>query len=208
MNTLYYSPGACSLSVHIVLEWIGKPYNAVQVDPSDPGFRLINPAGAVPAFDYGGNEPLTQCAAVHTYLALMHPEVELLDHSTPERAAIQERWSAFITGDLHPAFFPVFMPARYTVASDEAALEQVRQAGFALVKQRLALLNQHLEGRVWMAGEKRTYLDAYVTPMLRWAANMLPNGLDDYAEVKRHHAHMLGDPGVHRAMDAEGLLVA
>lgn len=100
------------------------------------------------------------------------------------------------------------MPARYTTASDEAALEHVRQAGFALVNQRLALLNQHLEGQVWMTGEKRTYLDAYVTPMLRWAANMLPNGLEDYADVKRHHAHMLADPGVHRAMDAEGLLVA
>ena len=208
MSTLYYSPGACSLSVHIVLEWIGKPYKAVQVDPSDPNYRLINPAGAVPAFDYGGKEPLTQCAAVHTYLALTHPEVALLDHSTPEHAAIQERWSAFITGDLHPAFFPVFMPGRYTAATDEAALEYVRQAGLALVKQRLSLLDRHLEGRVWMTGEKRTYLDAYVTPMLRWAANILPNGLDDHPDVKRHHAHMLGDPGVHRAMEAEGLLKA
>ena len=48
MSTLYYSPGACSLSVHIVLEWIGKPYKAFQVNPSDPDYRLINPAGPCP----------------------------------------------------------------------------------------------------------------------------------------------------------------
>ena len=160
----------------------------------------------MPAFDYGGQEPLTQCAAIHRYLGLTHPEIELLDLSSPEHSAIQERWSAFITGDLHPAFFPVFMPMRYTTATDEAALDQVRQAGMALVRQRLSLLDRHLEGLIWMTSRRRTYLDAYVTPMVRWAADMLPNGLDDYPDIKRHHAHMMNDPGVRRAMIAEGLL--
>ena len=206
MNTLYYAPGACSLSVHIVLEWIGEPYNAVKVDPADPDYRLINPAGAVPAFDYGGSTSLTQCAAIHHYLALTHPAAGLLDSGTPEGAAIQERWSAFITGDLHPAFFPVFMPGRYTTATDEPSLIAVRQAGIELVKRRLALLDQHLEGREFMTAERRTYLDAYVTPMLRWASNLLPDGLKAFPDVARHHARMLADSAVVRAMTAEGLL--
>ena len=31
MTTLYYALGACSLASHIVLEWIGAPYEAVKV---------------------------------------------------------------------------------------------------------------------------------------------------------------------------------
>ena len=31
MTTLYYATGACSLAPHIVLEWIGAPYEAVKV---------------------------------------------------------------------------------------------------------------------------------------------------------------------------------
>ena len=55
------------------------------------------------------------------------------------------------------------MPGRYTIAADEDALAQVKTAGLALVAKRLSLLDAHLEGRTWMTGDKRTYLDAYVT---------------------------------------------
>ena len=50
MPTLYYSPGACSLAVHIVLEWIGQPYEIIKVDihHPDPSYTRINSAGAVP----------------------------------------------------------------------------------------------------------------------------------------------------------------
>ena len=47
---LHYLPGACSLADHIVLEWIGKPYQAVAV-PRDqlksPGYLRVNPAGSL-----------------------------------------------------------------------------------------------------------------------------------------------------------------
>ena len=57
MTKLYYSPGACSLADHIVLEWIGKPYQAVRVSREErkaPAYLAINPAGAVPSRKPGG----------------------------------------------------------------------------------------------------------------------------------------------------------
>ena len=50
--TLYYSPGACSLGPHIVLEELGLPFAAKRVAIADgetrtPEYRAINPAQVV-----------------------------------------------------------------------------------------------------------------------------------------------------------------
>lgn len=207
MATLYYSPGACSLAVHVVLEWIGEPYEIAKVDlhHPDPNYIRVNPAGAVPALDYGGSEALTQCAAILNYLALKHPEVDLLDERSPEHRADLVKWTSFMTGDLHPAFWPVFLPERYTTSKDSAARDEVKAAGLKLVRTKLSLLDRQVAGHSWIVGDKRTIVDAYATPMLAWAASMLPGGLAHYPSLHLHREHMLSDPAVHRAMAAEGL---
>lgn len=206
MNTLYYAPGACSLSVHIVLEWLGERYETVRVNPSDPEYQRLNPAGQVPALDIGEGTLLTQCSAILAYLSHTHPAAGLSGDETPLGQAILGRWSAFFTGDVHPAFFPVFMPQRYTTADDETSLAKVREAGTSLVRKKLDLLEAHLADRSHIVGDTRTYVDAYSVPMIRWASSMLPGGLADWPSVKAHHERMLADPGVERAMADEGLL--
>ena len=73
MLKLYYYPGACSLAPHLVLEWIGAPYEAIRVKLGDPAYNAINPAGAVPALDTGEGWILTQAGAVLHYLARRFP---------------------------------------------------------------------------------------------------------------------------------------
>ncbi|MBJ2285840.1 glutathione S-transferase family protein [Pseudomonas sp. MF6755] len=206
MNTLYYSPGACSLSVHIMLEWVGKPYSAVQVSYADAEYQKLNPAGQVPALDAGDGNVLTQCSAILAYLAHTHPAAALAGNETPLGQAQLGRWSAFFTGDVHPAFFPVFMPQRYTTADDETSLANVRAAGTSLVRKRLDLLDAHLLNRTYIVGNSRTYVDAYSVPMIRWASLMLPGGLASWPGVKAHHERMLADVGVKQAMRDEGLI--
>jgi glutathione S-transferase len=206
MYKLYYAPGACSLAVHIALEWISHPYEAIKSNPGSSEYLKINPAGAVPALDIGTDTPLTQNAAILHFLARRFPEAELDAGSNLERTAEMERWASFLTGDLHPAFFPVFMAQRYTTATDEASLAHVREAAVALVGKKLSLLDKQLEGRKYVLGSKRTFVDAYSVPMIRWAVSTIPGGLTDYPDVKRHHEHMLADPAVQRAMRDEGLI--
>lgn len=208
MNKLYYAPGACSLSVHILLEWLGEPYEAVRVNLADPEFHKLNPAGQVPALDNGEGALLTQCSAILAYLAHSRPDAELAGEATLIAEARLGQWSAFFTGDVHPAFFPVFMPQRYTTADDEASLAEVRAAGTLLVRKKLDLLEAHLTGRKYIVGDSRTYVDAYSVPMIRWASSMLPGGLGDWPAVKAHHEVMLSDPGVERAMRDEGLVTS
>ena len=206
MYTLYYAPGACSLSVHIVLEWVGTEYKAVPVNPSDPDYLKVNPAGAVPALDIGQESALTQCSAILHFLARRFPAANLDEHDNLERDAELSRWSAFFTGDLHPAFYPLFMPGRYTTDTSGEALARVKAAGVLLVQKKLAILDKRLEGREYFMGSKRTYVDAYSVPMVRWATSALPGGLERYPDLSRHHKLMLSDAGVQRAMTEEGLL--
>ena len=206
MYKLYYAPGACSLAAHIVLEWIGHPYEAIRSNPGNPEYLKINPAGAVPALDIGTDAPLTQSAAILQFLARRFPEADLDVGPNLERAAEMDRWSSFLTGDLHPAFFPIFMTQRYTTATDETSLAHVREAAVVLVRKKLSLLDKQLEGREYVLGAKRTFVDAYAVPMVRWAVSIIPGGLADYPDIKRHHEHMLADPAVQRAMRDEGLI--
>ncbi|MGD9657674.1 MAG: glutathione S-transferase family protein [Methylocystis sp.] len=204
MVKLYYHTGACSLAPHIVLEWIGEPYETEAVAFGDKEYLKINPAGAVPALDTGEGWILTQAAAVLSYLARRFPKAAIDAGGSPREEAEADRWSSFITGDLHPAFFPLFSPHRYTRARTKEALDDVRDAASALVRGKLDILDAHLAGRRFMIGDKRSYLDAYVFPMERWAASMLDDGLTNFPSVQKHHDMMAADEGVKRALAAEG----
>lgn len=176
----------------------------MKVDQHGPEYRKINPAGAVPALDFGSAHPLTQCLAVLIYLAQTHPEADLLDDRSPETSAELQKWAAFLTEDMHLAIFPLFMPGRYTV-SKSAAQDDVRAAEVALVQAKLQPLEQRIAGHDCIVGYKRTIIDAFATPMLNWAAAKLLDGLRPYPACLAHRERMLADPAVQCVMHAEGL---
>jgi glutathione S-transferase len=201
---LYYAPGACSLAVHISLEWIGEPYEAVRVKYGSPEYLKINPAGAVPTLDTGEGWTLTQAGAILRYLARRFPETNLSGGEGLHEQAEVDRWSSFLTGDLHPAFFPIFMTHRYTTAQDEASLSAVRAAALVLVRKRFDLLEAHLAGREFFVGDKRSILDAYAFPMVRWAEATLADGLSAFPNIRAHHQRTVIDSAVQRVLASEG----
>src|SRR5260221_13408330 len=72
---LYYAPGACSLSPHIVLREAGVKFDLAKVDFSNrktsdgEDFNTVNPKGAVPALRMDNGEVLTEGAAIMQYIA-------------------------------------------------------------------------------------------------------------------------------------------
>lgn len=206
MIKLYYKPGACSLAPHIVLEWIGEPYEAEQADPADPEFRKLNPVAAVPVLDTGEGWTLTQAGAVLQYLARRFSGAKLGSDGSLREEAELERWSSFFTGDLHPSFFPLFATQRYTTAKDQPALDAVKAAAAELVRKRYGLLDNHLDGKNHILGDRRTILDAYAFPMLGWGIKLLPDGLDRYPNLRRLHDSVAADPAVRKVMRDEGLV--
>ena len=200
---LYYSPGACSLADHIVLEWIGQPYEAARVtrdERKQPAFLKINPAGAVPVLEENG-WLLTQNAAILNYLADRFPETGVGGDGTPQSRAEANRWLAFVNSDMHPAFKPLFGSTAYL--GDDTAIEKSKADARAKLRGMFESVDAQLDGKDWLIG-RRTIADPYLFVLTRWAkANDIDlSGLDN---VERFFKHMHADAGVQKALKDEGL---
>lgn len=201
---LYYSPGACSLADHIVLEWIGKPYEAVRIgreERKSPEFLAINPAGAVPAL-VDGDWVLTQNAAILTYLAETAPEAGLCGDGSARGRAEVIRWLAFCNSDVHPVFKPIFGSTAYL--EDAALIDRSKADARAKLRDLFARADAHLAGRDWLADGRRSIADPYLYVMLRWARG---TGVDlsGFDHLARFAAAFEADPAVQRVLQDEGL---
>lgn len=200
---LYYSPGACSLADHIVLEWIGKPYEAVRVSREErksPEFLELNPAGAVPVLQ-DGDWVLTQNSAILNFLADSFPDARLGGDGTPKSRAEVNRWLSFVNSDVHPAFKPLFGTTAYL--EDEAAIDKTKDAARRSLRDLFERADAQLAGNDWIAGA-RSIADPYLYVVTRWAKGQGVDlaGLDHLA---RFSARMEADAAVQKVLAEEGL---
>lgn len=201
---LYYLPGACSLASHIVLEWIGAPYEAVEVKRDQlkaPEYLKLNPSGVVPTL-VDGDFVVTENVAILHYLSDLHAEQKLAGDDTPRGRAAVNHWLGFINSDLHQSFKPIFGPARFIADTSQHAelTDNARKKLSGL----FGLLNTPLAKHDWLTGSRRSIADAYLFVLLRWAkANHVD--LKGFDGLERFFEHMQADPGVKSAMGAEGI---
>lgn len=200
---LYYLPGACSLADHIVLEWIGQPYETHRVAREElgtPAYLRINPSGVVPALQEPDGWVLTENAAILNYLADKFPLAGLGGEGARGRAEVN-RWLAYINSDLHPMYKPVFRPDRFI--DDEEAQDALRCRAIERLRSYYERLDAQLQSRDWLTGT-RSFADPYLFVVLRWA---MGKGVDlsDLHNLARFHQRMLNDAGVKAAMQQEGL---
>ena len=199
MTTLYFRNGTCALGPHIALEWMGASYEAVVAPAGSAELLAMNASGAVPVLKEDDGWVLTQAGAILRYLLIEYPDSGLGGEDGARGQAELERWICFLTGDLHPAFFPVFMPDRYTTDQSDDAKAKVVEAGIGLVRKNLRLLDAQLEGKEWILGP-RSVADAYAFPMIRWARAKLPDGLAAYTNVLALYDRLAADPAVQRTL--------
>ncbi len=202
MIKLFYAPGTCALAIHIVLKWIGEPYELQQVKLGDPEYLKINPLGQVPAIIDGDGDVMTQGDAILKYLARKYPAAKLGDDGTLQDGYDLDRWMAFLTGDLHPAFFPFYHPERYSTDSSDVAKQAIKEASYKIIDRMYEYLDRHLNGKEFVVGNRRTIADAYAFAMVRWG-NSLPNGFTHYPNLDRFYHHWGEESAVKRAMEQQ-----
>lgn len=201
---LYTSPGACSLADHIVLQWIGAPFEAQIVtreQRASPEYRAINPVGAVPVLQVG-DWTLTQNTAILHYLMDTFPEAGLSGGDTAQQRAEANRWLATVNSDVHPAFKPLFGATAYL--GDEQAIAKSQDNARKQLRTYFERVDAQLAGKDWITGS-RSIADPYWFVVTQWAKKVGVDlsGLDNLA---RFDAHMAADAGVQAAMKAEGLI--
>ncbi|HUK66319.1 MAG TPA: glutathione transferase GstA [Anaeromyxobacteraceae bacterium] len=198
---LYYSPGACSLSPHIVLREAAIPFELERVDTqagrTERGrdFRTVNPKGYVPALELDHGEVLTEGPAIVQYLADLVPELELAPPAgTFERYRLQE-WLNYITSELHKSLGGLFnpkMPAEFQKATRDA------------IAGKFDYLVKALEKKTFVLGNGFTVADAYLFVVLSWTAH-LQIDLSRWPALTAYQARVSARPAVKAALMAEGL---
>ena len=163
---LYFSPGACSFSPHIVLREAGLPFQLEKVDlkthktAGGADFYAVHPKGYVPALQLDDGQVLTEGAAIVQYIADRNPESKLAPAAgTMDRYRLQE-WLTFIATELHKAYSPLFK----ATTPDEVKLAQKD-----LIGRRLDYVAKHLGGKQYLMGDVFTAADAYLFTILRWS---------------------------------------
>ena len=198
---LFYSPGACSLSPHIVALEAGLPVTLVKVQMNDKktsdgkDFNTINPKGYVPALELDGGEILTEGPAIVQYLADQKPASGLLPASGLPRYRVVE-WLSFINSELHKTFGGLFNPA----ASDVE-----KQTAIGTLNKRFKYVDQQLAGKDYLTGTTFTVADAYLFVVMGWAG-FLKIDLGPYSNITAFLGRAGSRPKVQEAMKAEGLI--
>ena len=198
---LYYSPGACSLSPHLVLREAGLAFEPVMAptkthkleDGTD--YYTINPLGYVPMLELDDGTRLREVPAVMQYIADQVPQKNLAPASgTLPRYRLQE-WLNFISSELHRNYSPLF---------NAAMPDEGKKLARDKIGKRYEWLNGQLEGRDWLQGEHFGVADAYLFAVTRWAKGQNID-LAPYPNVKAHFERVLARPAVQEAMKVEGL---
>ncbi|HEX4924316.1 MAG TPA: glutathione transferase GstA [Bdellovibrionales bacterium] len=197
---LYYSPGACSLAVHIALIESGLPFDTVKTDirakTYDGGdYRKVNPKGSVPALQLDDGSILTEAAVVLQYIADQKPEKHLVPRlGTIERYRCQE-WLNYVSSEIHKGFSPLWNP-RWP--EDAQAMTRDLLAG------KFNFLSSHLEKHQFLMGDQFTVADAYLFTTLRWSKHLKVD-LPKWPALLSYVERVQSRPSVQEALKREGL---
>ena len=201
---LYYTPGACSLSPHIVLLEAGLPYDLVKVDlrakklENGDDYLKVNPKGQVPALALDGGELVTEGPVIVQMLADKAPGKNLAPaRDSAERYKLQE-WLNYITAELHKNMGPLFSPM---LSDDAKAFFKDRAMG------KFKYIDGKLAGHDYLMGKQFTVADAYLFVMLSWA-DAMKFDLSGLPNLLAYKARVTARPKVREALVEEGLIKA
>ena len=217
MHRLYYSPGACSMAAHIVLEEIGEPYELELVSSrghlggegtTSAAWMAQNPKGRVPALSGvtgrigGAQSLLTELHAILFYLARTHPEARLIPTDpVGESRAIE--WMNWLSGNVHAMSYGQIWRANRFVA-DERDFPAVQAKGQTNLRKQYAYIERLLDdGRDWALLGAYSVVDPYLLVFYQWGGRVGLDMKSSYPAWRRLTDQTVLRPAVQRVLAQE-----
>jgi glutathione S-transferase len=206
---LYYIPGSCSLSPHIVIHELGLDVDLLKVDHrlhtviGEGDYYAVNPLGYVPMLELDDGTRFREGPVIVQYLADQYPDAGMVPaHGTLECYRLQE-WLGFLSSEIHKGFIPLLyagLAGKY--------VDTVRPK----LEQRFAWIDRQLAGRPFLLGETFSVADAYLFSLIGWGqAQWLRSyykadiHFDGLTHLQAWYERMYERPSVRRALLEEGL---
>jgi len=200
----FYSPGACSIGIRVILEETGAPYEAQALDfargeQRAPAYLAVNPKGKVPALVRDDGSVLTEFQTIAFWLARRFPEAALLPRDLEAETRVMEALD-YMVGSVHMRGFTLALVPFKFVTNPEGQAELAAH-GRAQAEAGLAALAAMLGDKDWLLG-RYSIADAALFYLVLWAGRV---GIDLPEVLVGFAARMQARPAVARALAGEGL---
>ncbi|MBV1703542.1 MAG: glutathione S-transferase N-terminal domain-containing protein [Hyphomicrobiales bacterium] len=202
---LHFSPGACSLGIHVMLEDIGAPYELARVDFAKrqnfgPEFLALNPKSRVPTLVRDDGSVLTEYPAIALWLGLSRPRAHLLPEDVEGRVRAMEAVEYLVSTVHMLGFTRIFRSERFAARPEDH--DWAKERGREVVRQGFEVIAGTLGDKDWIAGDY-SVADPTLFYCAFWAHKRL--NMDCPPAITAHYRRMLARPAVTRALAGEGL---
>ena len=200
---LYYSPGACSLAAHILLNEINVDFDLERVDlkthKTEKGadYYAINPKGYVPALEINPGLILTENVAVLPFIAQHDAGQDLIPPSGLGRAKVLE-WLGYLNSELHD---------EYAVFFDPKITEDEKVRGYATIDKMLKYIDDYLAKSDYdcLVNDRFGPADAYLFVLTNWS-KVIHHDLTPFTNIVALRNKVAERQSVQIAMRDEGLI--
>ena len=194
-----------SIRARWTLQELGVDFEPIRVnliagEHQRPEFLKINPAGKIPVL-VDGDFVLTESVAIVLYLGEKYSAKGLLPTDLGQRAQVN-RWLLFAATELEQ---PLWRISRHTALyPEEQRLPEDVVIASREFKEMAAVLEKHMQGREFVAGDRATVADFVLAYTLDWGnEDQLLDGCPQLlAYMKRMYARPKAPPRIAEAFAA------
>lgn len=193
---LYYSPGACSMGVHAVLNELNLPVELIKAADT-PNFETLSPPKTVPVLDDDGLI-IREGAAIILHILEKHNS-EMLPKSSEARTKVIE-WLMIANATIHVAYSKLFFVAK-NIEDEDLKLSLFNKQA-KVIESLWQSIDEHLKNSDYVAGDKPTAADFLLTTYANWGS-FFPMQIQLGENVKKMITNISSRPSFQKALQVE-----